>query len=666
MNVLQIQDDLKNFSEDQLIKEMQQPSGSAPQFLVLSELNRRKRVKGDFEARQAQQQPTVAQEVVAAAGLPQAGMMGMSEAMAPQSAVSDGVGTNAPMKMASGGLAQFGNEIRQSMGQEIDPYLDGVQQEAEQKFNIDLDQDQPKNIMQLPGPRIPSFGMRPSIRPAIEQVGIGGKGFARPEPAVLPTGRDRYFTNAEINVPFGNQLRGYAEGGVIKAQQGVYFDAMGRPTQELINAMIMQESGGDVKARGSLDEVGLSQIRPSTAIMPGYGVKSMFPELEGQVGKGKKYATAQEAYLDNKDMVDSRLEEGDTSKDFMADLLTGYRKNTDTDAGAISAYNVGLGGLKNIKNPADFSYFKDVVGKMNPVEYSEVPLESGMMSAVAGTLDDEDEKELNAAQIRNKKRGQRTKEEDAVDLKTRKRNENEGISSPSEQIKKLFPQSDETRKEKRDRIRRSNELTRQGFYIPEDSLSGIETFNMGSPADASEQEKAQTEAALISSAKKEAPDASETKTPLTTLEQELLNRQKQLQKDRDFDRYMALAQAGLSIMSSDKPTLAGAIGEGGTAGLTAFRDAQKRYQEGLNDILNARVKLAGKKGGLTQKEAISAISAIDSNIATLRGKIASATDPAIIKEIEDEIAQFNFQKESLMPRAGFSRLSMNVSDSAAK
>jgi len=164
----------------------------------------------------------------------------------------------------------------------------------------------------------------------------------------------------------------------------------------------------------------------------------------------------------------------------------------------------------------------------------------------------------------------------------------------------------------------------------------------------------------------EKPEPKKQTTALTSLEQELLNRQRQLQKDRDFDRYMALAQAGLSIMSSDKPTLAGAIGEGGTAGLTAFRDAQERYQEGLNDILNARVKLAGKKGGLTQKEAISAISAIDSNIATLRGKIASATDPAIIKEIEDEIAQFNFQKESLMPRAGFSRLSMNVSDSAAK
>ena len=99
MNVLQVQDDLKNFSQDQLISEMQQPSGNAPQFLVLSELNRRKRVKGDFEARQASTQQTVAQDAVASAGVPQQGMMGMSEAMAPQSAVSDSAGASAPMKI---------------------------------------------------------------------------------------------------------------------------------------------------------------------------------------------------------------------------------------------------------------------------------------------------------------------------------------------------------------------------------------------------------------------------------------------------------------------------------------------------------------------------------------------------------------------------------------
>ena len=106
MNIIQVQDNLKNFSQDQLVKEMQQPSGSTPQFLVLSELNRRKRVKGDLEARQAQQQPTVAEEAVASAGVPQQGMMGMSEAMAPQSVESGGIGSMMPKTMKNGGKVE--------------------------------------------------------------------------------------------------------------------------------------------------------------------------------------------------------------------------------------------------------------------------------------------------------------------------------------------------------------------------------------------------------------------------------------------------------------------------------------------------------------------------------------------------------------------------------
>ena len=128
---------------------------------------------------------------------------------------------------------------------------------------------------------------------------------------------------------------------------------------------------------------------------------------------------------------------------------------------------------------------------------------------------------------------------------------------------------------------------------------------------------------------------------------------------------MALAQAGLAIMSSDKPTLAGAIGEGGTAGLTAFREAQERYQEGLNDILNARVKLASKKSGLTQKEAISAISNIDSTIAKLDENLTKTFDEEKKNQILARIAQLNFQKRGLMGTAGFDYLPVNVSDSAA-
>ena len=86
MNVIQIQDRLKSFSEDQLAKEMESPSGSAPQYLVLSEFNRRKRVKADYEQQQnaQQQSSTVAEDVLAASGMPQAGLGALSQNMAPK------------------------------------------------------------------------------------------------------------------------------------------------------------------------------------------------------------------------------------------------------------------------------------------------------------------------------------------------------------------------------------------------------------------------------------------------------------------------------------------------------------------------------------------------------------------------------------------------------
>ena len=125
MNILQVQDDLKNFSEEQLVNEMQMPSGNAPQFLVLSELNRRKRMKTSYDASMAQNEPTVAEDAVASAGVPQTGIAGMAKAMAPKSESSlvapmqqnVSMQQNAPMQQAipmkSGG--DLSTEIRRTI-----------------------------------------------------------------------------------------------------------------------------------------------------------------------------------------------------------------------------------------------------------------------------------------------------------------------------------------------------------------------------------------------------------------------------------------------------------------------------------------------------------------------------------------------------------------------
>jgi hypothetical protein len=100
--------------------------------------------------------------------------------------------------------------------------------------------------------------------------------------------------------------------------------------------------------------------------------------------------------------------------------------------------------------------------------------------------------------------------------------------------------------------------------------------------------------------------------PVSSLEQDIIDLQAKLEKSREQDKYLALAQAGLAIMASDSPTLAGAIGEGGVDGLKAFREANQRYEEGVIDLINARAKLRDdSKGGLTAASAITRINKIE-------------------------------------------------------
>ena len=119
LNMLDTQDKLKNFSEAQLIKEMQMPSGSAPQFMVLSEIERRKRLRSDAQRQEGLMQPTVAQEAVSAAGVPQQGIAQVAQSMAPKTDMTQNTGVpnvqaaglpaqpNQPQRMADGGIMRL-------------------------------------------------------------------------------------------------------------------------------------------------------------------------------------------------------------------------------------------------------------------------------------------------------------------------------------------------------------------------------------------------------------------------------------------------------------------------------------------------------------------------------------------------------------------------------
>jgi hypothetical protein len=120
MNLFELQERLKDFSQEQLVREMQAPTGSAPQFLVLSELQRRQRMMAEEQAQMQTPQTTVAEDAIAAAGVPQGGLADMARSMAPQTDMDmntavqpvERMRNGGVVRMQPGGLASISRDVR--------------------------------------------------------------------------------------------------------------------------------------------------------------------------------------------------------------------------------------------------------------------------------------------------------------------------------------------------------------------------------------------------------------------------------------------------------------------------------------------------------------------------------------------------------------------------
>ena len=112
MNILEQEDLIKGATDDILLQEAKSPTGRVPQFLVISEIQRRKSMRDRFSAQDGQPEQSVAEQIVAGAApqgigalQPQASSMPMQ---APQMPPEMMVAQNAPMApppqmMAAGG-----------------------------------------------------------------------------------------------------------------------------------------------------------------------------------------------------------------------------------------------------------------------------------------------------------------------------------------------------------------------------------------------------------------------------------------------------------------------------------------------------------------------------------------------------------------------------------
>jgi len=561
MNILQLQDDLKNFSEEQLVNEMRRPSGTAPQYLVLSEMNRRQRVKSDYQAAQASDPSTVAEEAVASAGVPASGIMGMAQAMAPKSESS------------------------------------------------------------LSAPKPPAMMMR--------------------------------------------------EGGVINAQQGTYF-----PSTPELYGIYGQESGFGKNLMGSSGEVGPFQVMPTTALMPGYGMLQLFPEISAQIGKGKKYETAEQAYADNKEKIDSVLMSGEKTEPFVKSYLDAAEKKLGSRDLALLAYNQGIGGTEGFKgDPLDTDYVSGV--KSNIPMYDERPIKPNLLTQMmtstgeAATKDQKkDEPNFFEKYILGEKFGGKGgnilyealgDKGKAIADQMVKEQELEKIEAEEDKMGAVVPKNvlDKVTSDEK-KFLTTTPLFPKQFpptikFDKDDPVNVSEERSTGDPVDDAASLYAQDQKdAEDAAAKKKAADAA--KPP--TLDEQLVAMQKDLAKSREQDKYLALAQAGLAIMASDKPTLGQAIGEGAGVGLQAYRDAQERYQEGVIDLINARAKLAKNKNTFGTKDILTRISAIDGDISKERENLNkrmmdNPTDKEGIQSIKDKIMKLTNLRDRLSVLGGF-------------
>lgn len=679
MNIIDIQDQLKNFSEDQLVNEMQMPSGNAPQFLVLSEIQRRKRVRDDFSKRQAAQQPTVAEEAIAAAGVPQSGIAGMSEAMAPKSTmVQNAVGSAMPEAMRSGGLMQFGNDIQKNISsQEVDPFLDEVEDMAESRFGVDFDNQSGglRDNQPTQSPLGKFLGM-PMINDPMpymdapferESRRMPVKGGALPMPAVMPyeegglvgglfskTDRGKDISSRDYEIRIGKDGRrmvfkkgtniflGSAEklfdekydGGLIRAQNGIPRGLrLNNPGNIRPGAGFYGEVGDDGGyAEFDSDEAGIRAIQ---RLLRTYGSKHGINTLRGLANR---YAPPSDNnptgnYIDFLSQQtgidpDEPINLSERGAEIIPAII-GFEQGQQPFSQEMINRAIGAAQFDDEKKIAEAlqannstqtasSTASDILKMLNPVS-----------SAQASTLTSEPEKQpmpdipqeiirdgtgrpigdasygarIRAAMetgnedIADRLVAQGVNEANFFERMMRNKDPDDlgsaatgmgiidapigpGTLSPADitQVLPLDP----------------TQNTARGTTVEE----GVEEVVEAGPAPKGEPAETTPEPPKEPTSPKD-PKAS----GLSSIEEEILALQKQMKKDRESDKWLAIAQAGLALMASDNPTLLGAAGEAGLEGLKAFRESNERYQEGVIDLLNARSKLAKSRTGLTQNQA---------------------------------------------------------------
>lgn len=521
MNMLDVQDKLKGLSEQQLVQEMQMPSGNAPQFLVLSEITRRKRMRDSM-----QQQPdnsTVAQEAVAAAGVPQGGIADMAMALAPKTDMTQNTGASPVQGMYGGGYVQKMQDGALVDSKSLVPY-------SQQNFPSALASDPAVIAMaQRLGIPVEEYiaSLSPDTRAKNLQRVVNGRivpeiSLGNQEQA-LPTQEDldaRYRESLAEEPRF--RQRPYEQfpeaGGLASPPESLY------PTVPTGNPIPGEEPSYYTPPERAQSLSPMERIRSLQG-----------PSFEGE-GRG--------------DVFDAREPETQLAYDALG---SGEFVTVPTLGQQVENIGEQVSSLPG----AVADYFRDIELPSVGDPYSELSAQE-FSDLSSGRMSPDTAKALQAGRLSMVKYGGRG-------------------SAPSGAQSTSAP--------------------------PPDDDAGATTVPGG---DAPATETPTTTNDLIANTTTGGTRTSGgtgSASGATSYEQELINAMQRAERRAEQDKWLALAQVGLGLMSSTQPTIGGALGEAGLAGLQSYQGARDEYE---TERLGLSKELAGIESARAAQQAAAA------------------------------------------------------------
>ena len=234
---------------------------------------------------------TVAQEAVASAGVPAQGIMGMSEAMAPQSAASDGIGTIMPQSMRQavpdtpavpmrkGGTVVSRSQSGNMTDDEYEKFMSDLSSSS--LFNKGMsDKDAFNRAMSLLEEDLSGYSSGGSTGQRIEERRMkNGKIGLFQGNTFLGTKQDRDGNGESLadQIGFGGdgnimdsikEALGFAEGGVIKAQNGLPLGLRQSNPGNMTSRMSKPDDAQDIQGGDGGESAGGEKVQPRLFAYP--------------------------------------------------------------------------------------------------------------------------------------------------------------------------------------------------------------------------------------------------------------------------------------------------------------------------------------------------------------------------------------------------------------